>query len=97
MPRRRKPLPRRGKRTARQIHYSKVRGDVEARANGRCELGTPACVTCGSECHHLLQRSQGGADDMGNCVWTCAPCHRYAHDHPTESYAAGWLRHREAS
>lgn len=84
------------RRLGQRIHYSRIRGDVEARSNGRCELRTPACTGRGSECHHLLPRSAGGPDDMGNCVWTCPPCHLYVHLNPAESYERGWLRRRSA-
>lgn len=94
---RKTPLRRRGRRLGSQINYLKVRTDVAARAKERCELRTPVCEIRGTECHHLLPRSQGGLDDMGNCVWVCRKCHSFAHSEPTLAYEMGWLRHRSAS
>lgn len=88
---------REAKRTAKQIRYSKVRQDVESRADGRCELRTPKCTHRGVECHHLLMRSLGGKDEIANCVWTCRECHEHTHLNESEAYANGWLRKREVS
>lgn len=94
----RKPLPRVSKRKLAQlVTYWRARRDVESRAGGRCELVTPACETTGTECHHLLPRSAGGDDSLGNLAWACPACHRWVHDHPTVSYERGWLRSRYSS
>lgn len=89
--------PKPPKRTRSRIAYDRVRKDVAGRSGERCEIGSSVCELRGTECHHLLPRAQGGRDEIGNCVWTCAPCHVYVHAHPAESYERGWLRHREAS
>lgn len=83
-------------RTEKTIRYSQVRRDVEARANGWCELRTPVCTKRGTECHHLILRSAGGEDSLGNCVWTCPDCHRFAHAHPALAVERGWIRRRTA-
>lgn len=90
-------FPKAPKRTRSRIAYDRVRRDVAARNSERCEVGSPDCDIRGTECHHIIMRSQGGRDEIGNCLWTCAPCHRYVHEHPAESYERGWLRHRVAS
>lgn len=98
MKRSRKPIAQRSAKMGRKaIQYSRVRKDVEGRSNGRCEMGTPVCTLRGTECHHLLPRSQGGKDDLGNCVWTCHECHRHAHDNPAAAYEHGWLLHAEGT
>lgn len=94
--RRRTPLrytyrPRPGLAQARQA--------VRARSGGWCETNTPGCPPGqhrGTEAHHVVLRSQGGADTPGNLLWTCYRGHVFAHTHPEQSYAAGWLRRRAA-
>lgn len=45
------------------------------RAEGRCE--NPVCRRRGSlDPHHVIKRSQGGADHEGNLVMICRTCHR---------------------
>lgn len=37
------------------------------------------CKVCGVaaplQCHHLLKRSHGGADELENCISVCVRCH----------------------
>lgn len=64
---------------------------------GRSLYGVPASL------HHRLMRSQGaGYADLhkpSNLIWLCGTgttgCHWYVHNHPAESYEAGWLVHPE--
>ena len=49
-----------------------LKAHVWARARGRCE----ACGLAGSEAHHVVKRSQGGADTADNVIWLCAVHHR---------------------
>lgn len=68
---------------------------VESRCHGRCEAqASPDCTGRGSQAHHRLMRSQGGTDDPGNLLWTCAECHRAIHHCPAEAFERGWLLHR---
>lgn len=55
-----------------------------------CEIGL--CWERPSHRHHRLRRSQGGTDDASNTMDLCAAHHRYVHDHPSQSYALGWLK-----
>ena len=79
-------------RTKARIVYSIVRKDVAGRAGERCEIRSDVCEIRGTECHHLLPRSEGGKDEIANCVWTCDPCHRYLHENKEEAYSKNWLR-----
>lgn len=33
-------------------------------------------VTAGTECDHIVPKSQGGTDDEANLQWICTECHR---------------------
>lgn len=78
--------------------WTKVRRWVADRANGACEARIDGvCVGRGVHAHHVLMRSQGGTDDMGNLIWVCSPCHVHIHEHPALSYEAGLLRKRGAA
>lgn len=52
------------------------------RADGRCEMawGGERCnaklFSGNTEYDHILECARGGANDLGNCVVSCAPCHR---------------------
>lgn len=47
------------------------------------------CLVCGAsppnELHHLIPRSQGGADTEGNIVPLCRDCHRRVEAHDSET------------
>lgn len=78
--------------------WRQVRREVEARANGRCEARIDdVCEGRGCHAHHLLRRSQGGANDPSNLAWLCAACHGYVHANPAWAYEAGLLRRGGAS
>lgn len=78
--------------------YGKVRKWVRDRANDMCEARiADVCAGRGAHAHHILMRSQGGTDDMGNLIWVCPPCHGHIHENPAESYEAGFLRKRGAA
>jgi hypothetical protein len=69
----------------------KVREAVTERSRGYCEAATPACKGTGQHLHHRKLRSQGGSNAEDNLLHVCFRCHSYIHDHPAESYDAGWL------
>lgn len=69
----------------------KVREAVYARCNGRCEH--PGCNARATLLHHRKRRSQGGSHSAENLMALCTESHQWVHDHPAESYAAGWLVH----
>jgi len=66
-----------------------------ARDEGLCRR----CSRPASHVHHRLRKGMGGELDenvkygLANLVSLCAECHRHIHDHPAESYEAGWLLH----
>lgn len=37
------------------------------------------CGARGTQCHHIIYRSQGGPDVIGNLVLLCASCHALVH------------------
>jgi len=62
----------------------------------------PWCQRCGTErstdVHEPLTRAQGGNIlDPDACVAICRRCHEWAHTHPAEAYATGWLTRRSAA
>lgn len=50
----------------------------------KCVQDNPRCRYCGSSnevsAHHIVFRSQGGDDAMGNLITLCFECHRKVHD-----------------
>jgi 5-methylcytosine-specific restriction endonuclease McrA len=68
--------------------YQAVRDARRAHAHGLCEIAGPTCTRWGTEVHHVLPRSKGGADEFGNCLLTCQMCHAHAHNNPA------WARER---
>jgi len=72
--------------------YAKARRAVYVRSGGRCE---PACCEqCtgqGNQAHHVRRRSQGGADDPSNLLWTCEFCHSEIHARPEWARERGFL------
>ena len=41
------------------------------------------CEQCGGRCvdvHHIIYRSQGGKDEIGNLIALCRKCHDMAHN-----------------
>lgn len=72
-----------------------VKAQVRLRAGGRCEF--PGCGGPIEHFHHRLLRKHGGPGTVLNCMGVCRISHRYIHDHPSESYANGWLIHSEGA
>ena len=52
-----------------------------------------ACERRVTDAHHVLARSQGGADDLSNGLGLCRHCHRWVHDNRPEAQALGLLAH----
>ena len=56
----------------------------------KCEFGIEkVCTGRAEHNHHKLLRRFKGADEFTADI--CSACHRYVHDHPTESYEKGWM------
>lgn len=70
---------------ARKRVLERSRGVCEARAAVHCWYGA-------STVHHVLRRSQGGANDDTLLLAVCNACHDHIHMHPAWSYRHGMLR-----
>jgi 5-methylcytosine-specific restriction endonuclease McrA len=68
---------------------SRVRAQILERCHHVCERCGCARATV---VHHVMRRSQFGADEPENLVGLCSPCHSGIHEHPADSYRDGWLR-----
>lgn len=90
-------IVRRQRRRVRQIPES-VRIAVFSRALGQCEAAGVDDTPCQGRMHyhHVLRRSQGGADTVGNLVYVCATHHARIHAFPAWAYSVGLLRRRAA-
>ena len=88
-------LPRvgkRGKRNAAELRA--VKADLLLRSRGRCESPglSEHCTGYGTAAHHIVRRSQGGANTLDNLAWLCDPCHSYVHANPAHAFTLGLLR-----
>jgi 5-methylcytosine-specific restriction endonuclease McrA len=45
--------------------------------------------------HHIIPRSQGGADEAGNTADVCGACHTYAHMNRDEARQQGWIKRKD--
>ena len=54
----------------------RTRGDVERRAQGRCEYCRAPQQVAGYRFHveHIVPRSRGGTDDLSNLALSCGTC-----------------------
>ena len=101
MPRRSKPIRRVSKKMRGRLAgpYATAKAEVDARADGRCEMVSPVCEGYGYEHHHLKGRVGDLLTDSEWIVLTCRSCHDYAGDNPALAYERGWMasRHGGAS
>lgn len=67
---------------------NKVRATVFERDRFRCR----GCAKPAAECHHIIFRSQGGSDEVGNLVALCRNCHEQAHGRVGTQLSAWVLR-----
>ena len=82
------------RRRRRDADYRAARTEVFLRADGMCEMFTPACSRVGVEAHHVRGRVGRLLTDTEWLMWVCRECHDYAHAHPAVSYEKGWLVRR---
>jgi 5-methylcytosine-specific restriction endonuclease McrA len=59
--------------------YARVCREVDARDGDRCRVCL-RFVLSGRHHHHLVFRSQGGADTTANLITVCAGCHADIHE-----------------
>ena len=90
-----KLLEKREAARARETRWRLVRKLVLARHNGKCRV----CWNHRAfDAHHLLARSLGGKDELGNLIPVCRRCHEDIHGHVvilrwrSESDRAGTLK-----
>ncbi len=93
----RKPIRRRSKRMAKLMRQYNKQREVFLKLH-------PHCLVCVSnqddlpiqpatEVHHRKGRGLFLLDES-TWVPVCAVCHRFVHDHPSWSYANGWMERR---
>lgn len=102
------PKPQRRDRAAERARILANRRDVyrevDRRAGLRCERCGKDLLNGGGEHHHLAGRGHKGSGDtpdnvvllcsVGRNAWGKQPCHQWAHAHPEEARAKGWMRSR---
>lgn len=81
-----KPAPRllskQARRAERDANLRQMRADARARAGGRCEV----CGKVGAETHHIIARSRGGSDTVGNAAFLCHADHALVTGHVIRIY-----------
>lgn len=76
------------KRERRQYEAERI---VYLALHQHCELRVPdVCTGRANEIQHLRGRVGADYHDPAHWAASCAPCHRYATDHPAEAYRHGW-------
>jgi len=82
----------RAKRAARAKSRSQWRDAVLERDGWRCRLAG-VVIACNGRlhAHHVLPRSRGGRDDLGNGLTACDSHHSWIHAHPEWAYTEGYL------
>lgn len=65
---------------------SRNRRIVLERSDGQCSR----CGMPGAEMHHRQRRREAG-HAVGILVWLCSKCHRWAHAHPVDAKAVGYI------
>jgi 5-methylcytosine-specific restriction endonuclease McrA len=53
----------------------------------RCRMALPKCEGRARVAHHVVDRSQGGRDDLSNLLSSCFSCHNAAHPTKGGSHA----------
>ena len=56
---------------------SRTIGKMLKRANRGCELCDWRVASC--DIHHIVERKDGGSNDLNNLIILCPNCHRKAH------------------
>jgi 5-methylcytosine-specific restriction endonuclease McrA len=88
-----KRKPMKTKRRAPDPEWQAARFAVIERAGGCCEGRIDSvCVGRGHHVHHVLRRSQGGANDPALLLLLCEPCHTWTHANPDAARSRGLLR-----
>ena len=61
-------------------------------SNHRCIIQVEGiCLGYATQGHHRKARSQGGKNELANCVPACAACHRHVHANPKWAKEHGWI------
>lgn len=95
MPRGAGPKRSKPRRKAKPVDpaWQAARFEVIERAGGCCEGRVDGvCVGRGHHVHHVLRRSQGGANDPALLLLLCEPCHTWTHANPDAARTRGLLR-----
>jgi 5-methylcytosine-specific restriction endonuclease McrA len=88
-------LPRQSakKRSTRRT-WAQLRVAVLDRSDGTCDLCATAIRPEDFECHHRRLRSQGGLDEMANCVALHDLCHSRLHGDRVMARETGFIVHK---
>lgn len=89
-----RPKPTRKPKPSREF-WQAQREALFARNHGRCEHCGRDLSDAGLEAHHRKLRSQGGGHSLVNLAALCPESHRWAHAHPLEAQALGFIVPRE--
>lgn len=69
---------------------TEARRAVQARCNGRCEIGLRDCRGAMTGVHHRRLRRHGDHQPE-SLLAACNNCHEWVQTHPRVSYAMGWM------
>lgn len=91
-PLRRSPFRRKPRKASPADFSPEVRALVYVRSKGLCEIHGSHPAT---DLHHRDARGMGGSSDpsldcASNALHVCREGHRYAEEHPEESFEKGW-------
>ena len=82
------------KRQAQMLAYRLAKGELMARADGRCEARLEGCTDGATDLHHLQYRSRGASfvPGEGEAKALCRHCHNRVHSHTREARERGLLK-----
>lgn len=88
-----KPMKRSPLKVKRRGEYQwrKARKAALERSGGRCEGRLPCCTGTAEHVHHVVRRSQGGSNEVGNLLALCFRCHEWVHANPVAAVKKGLL------
>lgn len=76
--------------------WSEITAQAICDAGGCCQAGLEGCTHRATEGHHRKLRSQGGGDELSNCIAVCHACHMRLHAQPRLAAELGLMESQKS-